>query len=570
MENKETSFEDKVRKEELAELERHRITADQMPKATEPIVMIVSAIICVLGCIVGIQVQIHTGTTPDTSIVGAIFAVLVAQIPLIWTRKMKSVHRQNLVQTATSGATFAAANCMLLTIGIPVIMGWPELMYPMLIGCSLATVVDATILYKCYGSPMFPAEGPWPPGIADAQSILAMADKGKKGALLLGGAIAGWIGAMFGIPMDLFGVAWVGSIAAMGAFGVGALIKGIYSSNMFAINIGDFSHTFVADIFGKGFVYTDHIAFTYIGHGAMIGAGVISLVQCAIMLFSKKNNDSSAATQFNTSLKDMRGALGKGFIAYIIIAIGLAFATGLYTKMGVTMFIIWIIFAAIAAIVSELIVGVSAMHSGWFPGFATALIFLIIGMVIGFPPLPLAILSGYTAATGPCFSDMGYMLKAGYILRGYGTDPELEHEGRKQQYFSILFGFVIAFIMVAIFAKSYFSQGMFAPIDAVYQSTIAAGSTPEVMKWLLIWAIPGAIIQLIGGEEQIGILFATGLLIGWTDAGITLIIAIIIRIIVVKKNPENDKILAILGAGSMVGCALHDFFYSVVGLTKAK
>jgi len=111
---------------------------------------------------------------------------------------------------------------------------------------------------------------------------------------------------------------------------------------------------------------------------------------------------------------------------------------------------------------------------------------------------------------------------------------------------------------------------MFAPIDSVYQSTIAAGSTPEVLKWLAIWAIPGAIIQIVGGQHQMGILFATGLLIGWTDAGITLIIAIIIRIIVVKKNPENDKILAILGAGSMVGCALHDFFYSIVAVAKAK
>jgi len=570
MDKKENSLEDKILAEEMEELDRHRITVAEMPTIKEPAVLIVSAVTCLLGCIVGIQVQIHTGTTPDTSIVGAIFAVLIAQIPIIWFNKFKNIHRQNLVQTATSGATFAAANCMLLTIGIPVIMGWPELMYPMLIGCTLATIVDATILYKSFGSPMFPADGAWPPGVATAQSILAMADKGKKGGLLLVGAVAGWVGALFGIPMDLFGVAWVGSIAAMGAFGVGALIKGIYSSNMFAINIGSYSHTFVSDIFGPGFVYSDHLAYAYIGHGAMIGAGIISLIQCAIMLFSKKNNSESAAEKFGTSLHDMKGALGKGFFVYMAIALGLAVVMGLYSEMNMGMFIIWIVFAAFSALVSELIVGVSAMHSGWFPGFATALIFLILGMVIGFPAKPLAILAGFTAATGPCFSDMGYDLHAGYILRGYGRDPELEKEGRKQQYYMELFGFGIAFIMVAIFAKSYFSQGMFAPIDSVYQSTIAAGSTPEVLKWLAIWAIPGAIIQIVGGQHQMGILFATGLLIGWTDAGITLIIAIIIRIIVVKKNPENDKILAILGAGSMVGCALHDFFYSIVAVAKAK
>lgn len=556
--------------EEELEFDRHRITADQMPKITEPVVIVVSAIICMLGCIVGMQLQIHTGTTPDTSIIGAIFAVLVAQIPLKCFNKFKNIHRQNLVQTATSGATFASANCMLLTIGIPVIMGWPELMYPMLIGVTLATIVDATILYKSFGSPMFPEDAPWPPGIATAESILAMADKGKRGILLLVGSVFGWLGATVGIPMDLFGVAWVGSIFAMGAFGVGALIKGIYSTNMFSITMAGHTVTFADNIFGEGFVYTDILGLNYVGHGAMIGAGIISLVQCAKVLLKKENNDSSAVAKFGTSLKDMKGAMGKGFVAYLVIAIGLAIATGLYSEMGFGMLVAWIVFAAIAALVSELIVGVSAMHSGWFPGFATALIFLIIGMVMGFPALPLAILAGFTAATGPCFSDMGYDLKAGYILRGRGRDKELEMAGRRQQYFAELFGFGVAFVMVAIFAKNYFEQGMFAPINSVYASTIAAGSTLEVMKWLAIWAVPGAIIQLIGGEHQVGILFATGILIGWTEAGITLILAIIIRIIVVKKNPENDNMLAILGAGAMVGCALHDFFTSVVGLVKGE
>ena len=47
---------------------QHKIKADQMPKVTEPIVFIVSVLIAILGCIVGLQVQINTGTTPDTSI----------------------------------------------------------------------------------------------------------------------------------------------------------------------------------------------------------------------------------------------------------------------------------------------------------------------------------------------------------------------------------------------------------------------------------------------------------------------------------------------------------------------
>lgn len=554
---------------EQSQFERHRITADQMPKVKEPVVLIVCILVSILGCIVGLQVQVHTGTTPDTSIVGAIFAVLIAQLPLRWLKSFKNIHRQNLVQTATSGATFASANCMLLTMGIPVVMGYPELMMPMLIGATLATIVDATILYKSFGSPMFPEDGAWPPGIAVAESLWAMVDKGKRAVLLLIGAVAGWGGAMLGIPMDLFGVAWVGSLVAMGAFGVGALLRGILETNQFTVTFGGHTASFVTDIFGSDFSFADSVSLNYLGHGAMIGAGIISLVQCAKILFKKDENNSSAAAKFGTSLGDMKSALGKGFVAYLIIAVGLAVSTGLYYEMSIGMLIGWVVFAAIAALVSELIVGVSAMHSGWFPGFATALLFLIIGMMLGFPTLPLAILAGFTASTGPAFSDMGNDLKAGWLLRGKGADPELEKVGRRQQYFAELLGFGVAFIMVAIFAKSYFDQGMFAPINFTYKSTIEAGSTMEVMKWLAIWAIPGALVQIIFGNHQAGILFATGYLVGWTEAGVTLIIAIVIRAIVVKRNPENDGVLAILGAGALVGCALRDFLNSMLGLFKS-
>ena len=562
--NNTESKQDNILLEEQKEIDRHKITADQMPKVKEPAVFVVAIIVAILGCIVGLQVQIHTGTTPDTSIVGAIFAILIAQIPLRCLKTFKNIHRQNLVQTAISGATFASANCMFLTMGIPVIMGWPQLMVPMLIGSTLATIVDATILYKSFGSPMFPAEGAWPPGIAVAESIYAMADKGKRALLLLVGSAAGWIGAMIGIPMDLVGVVWVGSLVAMGAFGVGALLKGILSTNEFSLTFAGHTGTFATDIFGSDFSFADSVSLSYLGHGAMIGAGIISLLQCARILFKKEENGTSAASRFGTSLSDMKNALSKGFIAYIVIAIGLAIATGLYYEMGIVKLIAWVIFAAVAALVSELIVGVSAMHSGWFPGFATALLFLIIGMMIGFPTLPLAILAGFTAATGPAFSDMGNDLKAGWILRGKGADMELEKVGRKQQYYAELLGFGVAFVMVAIFAKGYFNQGMFAPINFVYQSTIEAGSTVEVMKWLAIWAIPGALIQLLGGNHQAGILFATG----WTEAGVVILIAISIRAIVIHKNPERDSIFAILGAGALVGSALRDFSTSMLGLFK--
>ncbi|MHA5219129.1 OPT/YSL family transporter [Dysosmobacter sp. Phy] len=544
------------------------ITAKEHPKWYEPASLIFATLMCILGTIIGMELIVATGTTPNTSLVGALFAIVFSRIPLSVCKKFRSIHRQNLIQTSISGATFSVANCMLLTIGIPVVMGYPELMVPMLIGCTLATIIDASILYKCFDTPMFPAEGAWPPGVACAETLLAVIEKGKKAFGIIIGMLMGAVGKAAGIPMDLLGVSWFGNFWAMMALGIGSIIIGVIKTNAFSFALFSFNFNFVDGIFGENFVYSDYISLNYLPHGIMVGAGIVSLIQCGIMLMKKSDGNTSAAGQFTSSMKNMKGALGIGFGAYAVVAMVLAVVCGLLTDMSIPMFILWVLFAAFAALASELIVGISAMHSGWFPGFATALIFLIVGMLIGFPPLALGILAGYTAATGPCFSDMAYDLKCGYILRGEGKDPELEKVGRQQQFYAELFGFAVAFVMALLFANKYFDQGMFVAVSNTYKSTIEAGTSMEVAKWLLIWAVPGAVIQWLGGHKQIGILFATGLLVGSTINGITILVALLIRYIAVKRNPENEATLTILGAGALAGSALYSFFTATLGLVK--
>ena len=544
------------------------ITAKEHPKWYEPASLIFATLMCILGAIIGMELIVATGTTPNTSLVGALFAIVFSRIPLSVCKKFRSIHRQNLIQTSISGATFSVANCMLLTIGIPVVMGYPELMVPMLIGCTLATIIDASILYKCFDTPMFPAEGAWPPGVACAETLLAVIEKGKKAFGIIIGMLMGAVGKAAGLPLDLLGVSWFGNFWAMMALGIGSIIIGVIKTNAFSFALFGFNFNFVDGIFGENFVYSDYISLNYLPHGIMVGAGIVSLIQCGIMLMKKSDGNTSAAGEFTSSMKNMKGALGIGFGAYAVVAMVLAVVCGLLTDMSIPMFILWVLFAAFAALASELIVGISAMHSGWFPGFATALIFLIVGMLIGFPPLALGILAGYTAATGPCFSDMAYDLKCGYILRGEGKDPELEKVGRQQQFYAELFGFAVAFVMALLFANKYFDQGMFVAVSNTYKSTIEAGTSMEVAKWLLIWAVPGAVIQWLGGHKQIGILFATGLLVGSTINGITILVALLIRYIAVKRNPENEATLTILGAGALAGSALYSFFTATLGLVK--
>lgn len=545
------------------------IHASEHPKAYAPHILILNIVMSVLGAIIGLELIVRTGVAPNTSIVGALFAIIISRIPIAILKKYQSIHCQNLIQTSISGATFSAANCFLLPIGVPVIMGRMDLMYPMLIGSFLATIIDATILYKTFDSEMFPAEGAWPPGVASAESILAVVQKGKKALLLLTGMGIGIGGKMIGIPTDLLGVSWFGDFAAMAALGVGSLVIGIIKTNGFIIDIFGTSLPVITDLFGEGADLMARPMFQYMPHGIMIGAGLISLIQCGRMLL-KKSDGNSAAGKFSSSMANMKKALGGGYVAYLIVAVLLAVITGIWSDMSMFQLIIWVIFSAFAAIASELIVGISAMYSGWFPGFATALIFLIVGMLIGFPAIPLGILVAYTSATGPAFSDMAYDLKCGYILRGCGQDQELEIEGRKQQYYSEMIGFAVAFVLVAIMAGKYFDQGLFAPVDATFAATIEAGAGAGVAKWLVIWAIPGAIIQLLGGSRQVGILFATGLLVGSTINGLTILIALVLRYVLVKRNKENEQTLNILGAGSLAGAALYSFFTATLSLGKKK
>ncbi|TDF94425.1 OPT/YSL family transporter [Paenibacillus piri] len=522
------------------------------PSIFEPFALILNVVTAAVGAIIGMQIVTTLGVTPNTAIIGALVAMLIARIPITVFKKYRSIHRQNLVQTSISSATFGAANSLLIPIGIPFAMGTPELIVPMLVGAALAMFVDAAILYKIFDSKLFPATGTWAPGVATAESILA-GDKGGKRAGLLGvGTVLGLIGSYFHISMSAFGVAFIGNIWALTMFGIGLMIRQ-YSIPWFNVDVNAL----------------------YIAHGVMIGAGIVALVQVTILIFSgRKANIGKAEAvseqKLTRPIKEAKRALGYGFIAYLVIALIIALLGGIITHMSFGMLIGFMLFAAFAAFVHELIVGIAAMHSGWFPAFAVAFITLLFGILIGFPPVALALLAGFSAATGPAFADMGYDLKTGYILRGNGADKELELQGRKQQYITGMIAFGVALLTVIVSYEGYFAQNLVPPIDKVYVSTIQAGASPGIMLQLLLWAIPGAILQFAGGpSRQIGVLFATGLLILTPNACWAVLTGIAIRLIVLniwKKEAETP--MSIMAAGFIAGDALYSFFNSIFKFRK--
>ncbi len=512
------------------------------PRALEPSVFILNIILGLFGAIIGMQIITTLGVTPNTALIGVLVAIALSKIPGVFFAKYRSIHRQNLVQSSISCSTFGAANSLLLPIGIPYLLGMHDLIIPMLVGATMGMLIDTAMLYWFFDSRIFPGSAAWPQGVAAAEAIYAGDAGGRRAGLLVWGSVAGIIGSYLKIPMSALGVAFIGNVWALAMFGIGLLLRG-YSSVIFSVDINKL----------------------YIPHGIMIGAGLMASIQIIMSLFKKqmRTDDGSASTTegYTRSDRDLRKGLIKGFLLYIAGAVILAVLGGLYTVMPAAQLLGWVIFAAVSCVLAEFIVGLSAMHAGWFPAFATSLIFLTLGITLGFPPAALGLLVGFVASGGPAFADAGYDLKAGWVLRRGRVNLQYEMEGRWQQILAAVTGSIAALVMVVLFYEVYFSQNLIPPVDRVFAATIKAGLDADVIKNLMLWAIPGAIIQFLGGSaRQMGIMLATGLLILNPAAGYAVLAGLAAKAIIMRiKGAEAETPMTILAAGFIAGDAIYSF-----------
>lgn len=546
------------------------------PKAFTPSIVIVMLLCSLVGGIIGMELIVKFGLSTNSSIIGALIAVIVGMLPMKFARKFRNIHTQNLVETAISCATFGAGNVLMVCVSIIWVFNKPEMCTGILIGGVIAFVVDITMMYWLFDTPLMGADEAWPIGIATAETILAAAEMGKKAKLLIGGIAGGIIGTWLGLPMDIIGVCGLGNIFALTAFCIGLIMNG-YWPTWFGYSLGDY----------------------YVPQGVMVGAGMVGLIQAIILIVRKYKGRSKTETPkeelktadstfiepeeseltveqenellgekdektghiYTRTTKQMTQTFVRGIILYIIGAVIMALIGGIAAEMSEGMLVVWVIYAMAAALISEILVGISAMHSGYFPAMATVIIFLVFGIFIGFPPHALAFLAGYTACTGPAFADMGYDLKTGWILRGRGRHVKFELEGRRQQYYAELFGAAVAVVLVFIFYRSYFLAGRIPPVASVYKATIDAGVNGTVLRQILLFAIVGAVLQLISGlKRQIGILFAAGLLITNPIAGVAGLIFLTFRYFIEKKfGDEGRKNLNVVSAGLIAGAALFSF-----------
>jgi len=476
-------------------------------------------------------------------VIGAVIAMLIGRISFLGLSKFRSPHRQNIVQSAISSATFAAANGLLAPIAIPYALGKPELVWPMLIGCSIGILIDVFILYRAFGSRFMPASAPWPPGVAAAETIRAGAQGGKRALILLGGAAVGVVGSLLSLPMSAAGVALIGNIWALLMFGIGLLLSQ-YAPVLWNVSLGEL----------------------YVAHGVMIGAGVVALLQVVWIIAGSRTkrakleetgrieavaNDETL--QYTIDAPRLGRALGLGYLLFVLGALLIALIGGAMSDLTVWGLIGFVLFAGVAAIVHELIVGLAAMHAGWFPAFAVTLIFLIFGLMLNIPVVPLVMLVAYCSATGPAFADMGYDYKTGWILRRQQRPwKAYELAGRREQLKASIVAIAIAIGVVAVSWQGLFAEGKIPPSSQVFADTIMAGvSDPQIAFTMALWAVPGALIQLLGGSKrQMGVLFATGLLVATPNAGWLVLAALAARVLWTKYRGERgEQELALVGAG---------------------
>ena len=484
---------------------------------SEPMTIVIGTILSVLSAIICMQIMGKVGVSANTSIIGAVFAMLVAKIPMTVFGRFKSLERQNYIQTIVSGAGFSAANCAFVAVAILFVMGETKAILPMAIGCIFGTVISVYTVGALFDSPLFPAKEAWAPGVATAEVLEAGDEGGEKAKRVIQGIIVGIVGSIFKLPVGAVGIVFIANIVSMVALGIGLLIRG-----------------YCAPLTGFD------LASTNIPQGFMVGAGLIALVQSVVSIYQSSSKNKKSVNKeeesFTASASQTRKTL--------VVALLTHLAGG--------------VFVGIICGASMVIIGKAAMYSGWFPGFAVTTIFMTIGVIMGFPPIAVAVLTGYISSVGPCFADMGYDLKTGWIIRGKGENTEHEVYGRKQQVLIEMLGAVIGIIVVILFADMTLNDGLIPATSTVFATTAQMGSNVALLKELAIWAIPGAIIQAIGRKYMFGVLLATGLLINNPIYGIGVIIAVIMRKII------GDEFMDCRDAGLIAGDGLFSFFSSLI------
>lgn len=483
----------------------------------------------VLAAVLGAEMVTVLGTVANMGVAGVLAGMALARLPGAFFRPYGAPRMQAMAQAVATAASIGAGQALMLPIGLPFVLGRAELVGPMLLGAALALLVDGWLMVRLFGSAALPAEAAWPQGAAAAAVVRAGAEGERPGVMVLAGMVLGAVGALYRAPMAGFGVALLGNFWALGVFAAGVLVR---------------AHGgVVLDWLGSGW----DLMRAQVPQGMLAGAAVVALGQMVEPGLRRRRAQGDAPVRVGRPLAMAAGG-------HVVVALVLAVAGGLHAAMPAGMVVLFIAFAAAAALLHALVVGLVAMHAGWPPSLAAALLVLVLGGLMGFPPVALCLLAGHAAATGPGFAAMGQALKTVHDLGGDAAAQRLQAR-------VVFLGFAVAAGVVWQGHGAFFAAEQVAPAGRVFAVTIQAGIAPETAARLAGWALAGAALQLAGGvRRQLGVMLSAGLLLLNPAVGWAVLAGLAVRGLVLRRGGHRRAELELFGAGVIAGDALYALY----------
>jgi uncharacterized oligopeptide transporter (OPT) family protein len=102
------------------------------PRAFDPRALPLYLAFAILASIICVQINVHLGITPNTSVIGVLVAIAAGRTVLPMFRESQ---RQLLLQTATSAGGFAGANIGLVSFATLALLGLTHLFWSERVPC---------------------------------------------------------------------------------------------------------------------------------------------------------------------------------------------------------------------------------------------------------------------------------------------------------------------------------------------------------------------------------------------------------------------------------------------------
>ena len=80
------------------------------------------------------------------------------------------------------------------------------------------------------------------------------------------------------------------------------------------------------------------------------------------------------------------------------------------------------------------------------------------------------------------------------------------------------------------------NSNILPPMSIFYADTVTSATDLTLLQELALWAIPGAALQAAFGNRSVGLMLATGMLINNPIFGISVLAAVVLRLIIGTKH----------------------------------